>query len=95
MDKQKLHTVWSGITKDPRATVQKLAEQTGLTASTVFHALNHLEVAGHISQRPAQGAPRKIYLGCHEQGPVRIAGEIRDGANGEPVVELYEEFAAA
>lgn len=89
MDKQILHAVWRGVTKDPRASVAELAERTALTPSTVYYMLKHLESANHISPRPAQGAPRKIYLGCYEQAPARIAGEIRDGANGEPIVEFY------
>lgn len=106
MDKQRISKVWLAVTKEPRASIAKLADKTGLPETAVHGALVILREQGHVLPAPAIGAPRRIVLGIHEGKPARgavqvqgarypIVGEVRGGYRDEPVVRLYENDAAA
>ena len=106
MDKQRISKVWLAVTKEPRASIARLADKTGLPGTAVHTALVILREQGHVLPAPAIGAPRKIVLGMHEGKAVRgsvqvrgarypIVGEVRGGYRDEPTIRLYESDAAA
>ena len=59
-----LRMVWAAITAQPEASARQIAATlaTGYSYGDVSSALRQLVAAGYISDPPARGAPRTIYL---------------------------------
>lgn len=64
---RKIQTVWSAVTRDPRATQRELASRCGISLGSARTALRILRLAGYIDYADNARRSRRIIVPCGEE----------------------------